>query len=159
MTDTLTLPKEIVISAYHEAGHSLVLARTGLAVTKAVVQYKVRGDKDWTAFAKTSFDDTPADDPDALILSVLAGPMAEACWWHQFEGVNLRKACKTSQRRNEGDAKALKGYLRKGTLTERQAVELSLGMVTRGWAGVERIAAELLQRQELSGRQIRRLAG
>jgi ATP-dependent Zn protease len=140
-------------TAYHEAGHAVA----ALALDRPVLKVSIEPDRDRAGichFGKSVF--RPSEDwVEREMMIALAGLAAEARhtgeYDHDAAGRDLRYARSLSRDRAGNDRQAER--------LERRLLSKVEHLLDReeNWRAVERIAAELLARREMSGRQARHL--
>lgn len=143
--------------AHHEAGHALAARAAGLPVVRAVLGYQRRsrwfGPDEWSVTGRVDVDLAGAT-CEQIALIALAGPAAEAQWLHRVERWPLHTAWTWAYDRNPRDAREA----RETGVPLHRLTQQALDVAGDQWRRLARVAAELAQRQQLSGRRTHALA-
>ncbi len=140
-------------TAFHEAGHAVA----ALALDRPVSKVSIRADRDRLgicAFGKPVF--RPSEDwLEREVLIALAGMAAEA----RYTGTYDRSGAARDLRYARSLALQRTGSQRQAERLERRLLAKAENLLERAvnWRAVERIAQELLEVGEISGRQARHL--
>lgn len=147
------VPPDAVATAYHEAGHAVV----ALALDRPVVKVSIRPNRDRLgicAFGKAVL--RPSQDwLERELLIALAGMAAEA----RQTGTYDRLAAGRDLQYARGLARQRAGNARQAERLEQRLLNKVENLLDQpeNWLAVERIAAELLIQQEISGRQAKHI--
>ena len=170
MKDTSTEPKKInrTLLAYHEAGHAVTAVALGIALEGVSIISDEESEgrasssaayADW--LANLEFDDSLEPEERtatyrAAAVSIYAGALSEE--------LLTGKSVAFGDAKYEGDTNSLSDILLRlcddPTCLERLDSELmteTRALLTRHWSAVEGVAAALLEREELTGEEVKRI--
>jgi hypothetical protein len=145
-------------SAHHEAGHCIVGLQRGLQPNEVALKVRPRWFRRPEVDGYADIDDKGAD-VSSLALVSAGGPAAEAWWNHVARGSDFAFCHSWTQANNPDDMAKLASYAAASQHREQVIVARAVELVVANWPAVEALAAALVKRGRLSGREIRRLAG
>lgn len=164
--------RELAVTAYHEAGHAVVSVATGapmhgvwIKVSRPLFGQPVGYGK--TKVSRIGGTFIKSELMEAYVIASLAGVEAEAMFLYAFEGINMRQARQRSAAHNRGEIDyaeetlreaVAKGWVRR-LRTVSQAQAATRKAVANSWPAIDRLARELVRRQSLKERDVRRIVG
>ena len=160
------LNPQFELVAFHEAGHAVVFLALDMPVKSIQVEYcTARGGEFYVRGRVASGGPDPRgrEEWNAIVLGCLAGPAAEHVWLRRVGGMSEREARERVQAANtaqaHSDLRAVRRYLRHGSLDVAEASALARQLVSAHWAAITRVARAVIRNNgQLSGRKAERIA-
>jgi hypothetical protein len=160
------LEPEFELVAFHEAGHAVIDIVLDMPVKRIQVEYCTARGGDTYVRGVVSVggpDPRSREEWDAVALACLAGPAAEHVWLRRHGGASEGEAREIVQAANtaqaNSDLRAVRSYLRRGSLDIAEARAVARRMVVAEWPSITRVARAVIRNNgQMSGRKAERIA-